>query len=95
MNRLVEITKDDIKNGLPGHCHACPGVIAIQKAFPEISGISLCSKDISYCLKDGTYMPIVNTPKCLRFFMYGFDNHSAEAEPLAFFLDLPITRPET
>lgn len=90
----IEVTEQDIEQGVAGDCENCPAALAINRALkPDFS----CDLDCEFVsIFGGPGAPVLNvaTPLIVRTFIERFDDYS-RVSPFSF--ELPIDdycRPE-
>lgn len=75
MKLKINVTKDDIRNGIPSMTTACP----IARAFKRVKILNVRVHNTSYKVKDLTY----RLPKKAQRFINDFDN-GYFVEPFSF-----------
>ena len=89
---LIEVTVDDIKNGIPGDECACPIALAIMRAFPNAYLVSVNGDSIMvhYSLQDDNEdYNQYDSPASVDSFISKFDNEEfrSEVKPFEFELE--------
>lgn len=84
----VEITAEDIAQGIEGDCEACPVARALGRATGD--GVSVDSDVIVFHGRHARQHFSMNTPKEFAIFITRFDGFGAEhVEPFSYDLTLP------
>jgi hypothetical protein len=87
--RTVELTQEDIANGVRENCKRCPGALAIQRAFPELKYLSVRLDHIFYSTADKWPLRVC-PPFPLRTFIRIYDS-GGNAVPCSFELELDLS----
>jgi hypothetical protein len=93
VKRTVDLTQEDIDNGVPGWCDKCPGYLAISRAFPELGGrVRVSWKTVFYSPR--VHARQVPVPSALLVFINLFDSSGPQqrrAKPFSFELELDLS----
>lgn len=90
MLKTIEVTQDDINNGIPNSEHSCPVAIALKRVFPDRrvsvneDSLMLYEEINEVCVR----RIIKGTPSEVQAFILDFDDDVA-VEPFSFEVDIP------
>ena len=89
-SRIVDITEQNIEDGVPGSCATCPAALALLREFPHTSKVSVDVSsaddpdDVRAFITVGTqWMTVVDNLEGLAQFIHDFDA-GQPVQPLSF-----------